>query len=228
MIIPRTFLFLTAALLLSVPLMAQERSLRAVFFQRPPDMPKTAVLYHPATNVEVNLPPMNLSEPVSIPAGDQVFAILPQALQPGDPIPPGAPQIKVPGAWQRVILLFFPDQSNKVFPVRALPVDGSLDKFKPGDLFCYNLSTAEVAGTLGEAKFRIAEGQSAIIKPSRTESGDYPVAIDCLLPGETRSSPLCRTTWRHDTEIRQLLFIVNAKDRPTPRIWAIPETVTQQ
>jgi hypothetical protein len=226
MIMPRAFLFLTAALFLIVPAMAQERSLRAVFFKRPPDMPETAVLFNPATSVEVELPPMNLSEPVAIPAGDQVFAILPQAPQAGDPIPPGAPQIKVPAAWQRVILLFFPDPSNKVFPVRVLPVDGSLDQFKPGDLLCFNLSTAEIAGTLGEAKFRIASGKSAIVKPSRTESGDYPVAIDCLLPGETRPSPLCRTTWRHDTEIRQLLFIVNANDRPAPRIWAISETIT--
>lgn len=228
MIIPRTFLFLTAALFLIVPTMAKERSLRAVFFKRPPDMPETAVLHHQTASVEVNLPPMNLSEPVAIPAGDQVFAILPQALQPGDPIPPGAPKVIVPAAWQQVFLLFFPDPSNKVFPVRVLPVDASLNKFKPGDLLCFNLSTAEIAGTLGEAKFRIASGKSAIVKTSRTELGDYPVAIDFLLPGEARSSPLCRTTWRHDTEIRQLLFIVNANDRPAPRIWAIFETVTQQ
>jgi len=226
MIIPRAFLFLTAALFLIVPTMAQERSVRAVFFKRPPEMPETAVLYHPATSIEVKLPPMNLSDPVTIPAGDQVFAILPQAPQAGEPIPPGAPQIKVPAAWQRVILLFFPDPGNKVFPVRVLPVDASLDKFKPGDLLFYNLSTAEVGGTLGEAKFRIASGKSAIVKPSRTDSGDYPVVIDCLLPGDSRPRPLCRTTWRHDPETRQLLFIVNADDRPVPRIWSIPETIT--
>lgn len=224
--ISRTFSILTVSIFLIVPLMAQERSLRAVFFKRQPDMQATAVLYQQATSVEVNLPSMNLSEPVTIPAGDQVFTILPQAPQAGVPIPPGAPQIKVPAAWQQVLLLFFPDPNNKVFPVRVLPVDGSLDKFKPGELLCYNLSTAQVAGLLGEAKFRIDSGKSAILKPSRTEAGDYPVAIDCLLPGETHSRPLCRTTWLHDTHIRQLLFIVNANDRPAPHIWSISETIT--
>lgn len=228
MIRPRTLAFLTAIVIMIVPTMAQERSLRTLFFKRPAEMPTTAVLFHQAASIQVDLPPMNLSGPVAIPAGDLVFAILPQSPQSGVPIPPGAPQIKVPAAWQRVILLFFPDPGNKVFPVRVLPVDGSLDKFKPGELLCYNLSTAEVGAILGEAKFRIASGKSSILKPLRTDAGDYPVSIDCLLPGETRPRPICRTTWRHDPDIRQLLFIVNADDRTVPRIWSISETVTTQ
>ena len=87
-------------------------------------------------------------------------------------------------------------------------------------------SLAQVGGSLGDAKFRIASGKSSILKPSRTESGDYTVAVDCLLPGETLPRPLCRTAWRHAPDIRQLLFIVNASDRLVPRIWSISETVT--
>lgn len=55
-------------------------------------------------------------------------------------------------------------------------MNSSLAKFKAGDLLCFNLSTAHVGGSLGEAKFRMASGKSSILKPSRTESGDYAVA----------------------------------------------------
>ena len=232
--ISHALVILTTMQGLAAPLMAEsapalptkERMVRTLFFKRPADMPTTAVLWNQANTIQVNLPPMNLSDPVGFPAGDLVFAVLPEAPQADAPIPPGAPQIKVPAAWRQVLLLFFSDPANPVFPVRVLPVDGSLDKFKPGELLCFNLSTAEVGGSLGEAKFRIASGKSGILKPSRTESGDYPVSIDCLLAGDPRPRPLCRTTWRHDPGIRQLLFIVHADDRPVPRIWSISETVT--
>lgn len=201
------------------------RSARTVYLKRPAEAPATAVLVHEGGNIQISLPAMNLSEPVKLPQGDLVLAVLPQAPAADSPIPPAAPQVKIPAAWSQVLLLFFPDPTNKAFPVRVLPFDASIGSFKPGEMLCLNQSTAVVNGSLGEAKFQIDPGQSAIIKSSLKEAGDYPVEVDCLLKGETRPRPICRATWRHDLNTRQILFIVNTDDRAVPRIWSVVESL---
>lgn len=220
-------LWLAAALapVVACPVKAAQRSARAVFFKRPAGLAESAVLVHAGGGIPITLPAMNLSEPVGLPAGDLVLAVLPQAPAAGRPIPPDAPQVRIPGAWPQVLLLFFHDPTNKIFPVRVLPFDGSTGSFKPGEMLCLNLSTAVVGGTLGEAKFRISPGKTAVLKPSVREAGDYPVAVDCLLKGEASPRPLCRTSWRHDLETRQILFIINPDDRPVPRIWSVTESL---
>lgn len=201
------------------------RSARAVFFKRPAEFAESVVLVHDGGSIPISLPAMNLSEPVVLPVDQLVLAVLPQPPAPGKPIPPGAPLVKIPAGWSQVLLLFFHDPTNKVFPVRVLPFDGSTGSFKPGEMLCLNLSNAVVGGTLGEAKFRISPGKTAVLKPSIHVEGDYPVAVDCLLKGETIPRPLCRTTWRHDQKSRQILFIINAEDRPVPRIWSVTESL---
>ncbi len=202
---------------------ASDRSVRCVFFKRPVEISKTAVLVHAGGSTPISLPPMNLSDPAALPAGDLVMAVLPNPPAVGSPIPPGAPTVKIPAAWSRVLLLFFPDPANKVFPVKVLPYDGSIDSFKPGEMFCLNLSNATVGGTLGEVKFKVSPGKTAVLQAPLRQAGAYPVAIDCLLEGETSLRPLCRTVWRNDMKIRKILFIVNADDRPAPRIWSVIE-----
>lgn len=202
-----------------------DRSVRSIFFKRPVEIAENAVLFHAGGSIPVSLPSMSLSDPASLPAGDLVLAALPYAPTQGSPIPPGAPLVRIPAAWSQVLLLFFPDPANKIFPVRVLPYDGSIGSFKPGEMLCLNLSNAVVGGTLGEVKFRISPGKSAVLKTSLSQAGDYPVAVDCMLNGETHPRPLCRTVWRHDLETRQILFIVNADDRPVPRIWSVVESL---
>jgi len=204
---------------------ASDRSVRSIFFKRPVEITATAALAHAGGSISISLPAMSLSDPATLPPGDLVLAVLPKPPAPGSPIPPGAPSVRIPAAWSRVLLLFFPDPDNKIFPVRVLPYDGSIPSFKPGEMLCLNLSNAAVGGLLGEAKFRINPGKSAVLKPSMHEVGDYPVVVDCLLKGETSTRPLCRTVWRHDPETRQILFIVNADDRRVPRIWSVVESL---
>ena len=201
------------------------RTARAVFFKRPASIAESAVLAHAGGSIAITLPAMNLSEPVTIPDGDIVLAALPRAPTKDHPIPPGAPLVKIPAAWSQVLLLFFPDPRNKDFPVRVLPVDGSFTVFKPGDLLWLNLSAATVGGTLDKTPFRIPSGTITVVKPTRSETGDFPVAVNCLLKGETTPRPICRTTWRHDPQIRQLIFVINAEDRPVPRLWSVAETI---
>lgn len=201
------------------------RTARAVFFKRPAWIAESAVLAHAGGCIPISLPAMNLSEPVILPDGDIVLAALPLAPTKDHPIPPGAPLVKIPAAWSQVLLLFLPDPKNKDFPVRVLPVDGSLTAFKPGDLLWLNISAAAVSGTLGNTPFQIPSGTITVVKPSRAETGDYPVAVNCLLKGETKLRPICRTTWRHDPQIRQLIFAINAEDRPVPRLWSVAETI---
>ena len=88
-----------------------------------------------------------------------------------------------------------------------------------------NLSEATVGGTLGGRKFHLAPRQDLMLKPPLDDNGDYAVAVDFKSAGQAVSRPLCRTTWRHDPEIRQLVFITSAGDRPAPRIWSVEESI---
>ena len=118
-------------------------------------------------------------------------------------------------------MLFFPDPKNPVFPARVIPLNASTGSFPIGHTLIYNVSNAAIMARMNKEVAKILPGKSELVKPPLTAFGSYPVAIDGLLPGETKARAVCRSTWQHDPDARQILFITPAPGYDVPRVWGI-------
>jgi hypothetical protein len=198
------------------------RTVKAIFVGPSEDVPEKAVLVVVGKYLDIDLPQRNLSAAIEIPGGDLAVGVLPA--KPAQPdIPAGMPTFQIPESWTQCILLFFHDPSNKVFPARILPVNSSAANFPLGHTVIFNASSAGVIAKFGGETVQVAPGKSATVKPPRSDSGDYPIAIDCIQPGEKQPVALCRSTWQHDADARQILFVTPMPGRKIPRIWGVLE-----
>lgn len=197
------------------------RKLRAIFVQPGPGAPEKALLYDGKNQIEIELPQRNFSPEVNAPDGDLVLACLTGTPASGQPVPSGAPQVKIPKEWKRCLLLFFPDPGNRLFPARVIALNASEADFKMGHSLMFNVSKATVRGKFGKEVVTVAPGGKAIVKPPVDKQGDYLVEIDSAMPGDKEATPICRTTWRHEPEARQILFVTPEPGRDVPRVWGI-------
>jgi hypothetical protein len=215
-------LLMAAACLAATALPCQAaRKARAIFIQPPDQAPETAMLFTGSEYAEIELPQRNLSAEVELPDGDLAVAILPGKLAGDAKVPADAPKIKIPAAWGRCLLLFFPDPSNKTFPARVIPVNASTADFPKGHTLIYNVSSAAIIGKFGDQIIKVLPGKSATMKPPISHFGAYPVDIDCAFPGDKKPTSLCRSNWQHDPDARQIMFVTPASGYKVPRVWGI-------
>lgn len=200
---------------------AAARKARAIFIQPPASPPEKAILFTGAASTEIELPERNFSPEVELPDGDIVVAILASKPAGADAVPAAAQKVKIPQAWTRCLLLFFPDPSNEVFPARVIPVNASTADFPNGHTLIYNVSSAAIMGKFGDQIVRINPGKSGAVKAPVSGEGDYPVAIDCVLQGESKPRAVCRSLWRHNPGARQILFVTPTPGYNIPRVWGI-------
>lgn len=229
MIHPSRMLHFTATmayfLLSSIPSEAA-RKVRAIFIQPSDAKIEKAYLQTDTKTEEIELPQRNLSPEVELPDGDITVTVHAQFPPPKAPVDPAAPMFKIPAAWNRCILLFFPDPTGKGFPARVIPVNASSDIFKVGHTLVYNVSSATVLGRFGEQTVKVEPGKSATIRPPVSGFGSYPVAVDCSYPDSTQPMAICRSSWWHDPEARQILFVTPASGSKVPRIWGVLDKET--
>ena len=215
----RALLF--AACIAASTLPAAARKARAIFVQPPDQVAGKAVLFSGKEYVEIELPQRNFSPEVDLPSGDLNLAILAGQPAPGSEVPAGAPKIHIPEAWSRCLLLFLPDPSNKVFPARVIPINASEADFKKGHTLIFNASTAAIMGNFGTQAVKVLPGKVAIMKEPVSGFGSYPVDIACVFPGDKEPTYICRSSWQHDPEARQILFVTPAPGYKIPRVWGI-------
>jgi hypothetical protein len=209
----------TSLFLSAIPAVAACK-VKAIFVQPPDEVPERAVLAAGQKFLDIELPQRNFSPAVELPPGTQVVAVL--ATQPAkSEMPTGAPVFKIPETWTDCILLFFHDPSNKVFPAKIIPVNASSADFPLGHTVIFNVSSATVMAKFGEEFARVEPGKSVTVKEPRSGSGDYPIAIDCAFPGEKEPVALCRSTWQHEANARQILFVTPQTGQKIPRVWGV-------
>jgi hypothetical protein len=222
-LIRHTFVITVIATCIST---AKAREIRAMYIQAPDQSIENAFLFDGKDYREISLPQRNLSPEIDLPNGDLTLAILPKPLSSGTEIPSGAQKIQIPSAWSRCILLFFPDASNRIFPVRAMVINASQNEFPMGNTFFFNATNTTVFGLFEKQKVKLLPGKSAVIPPPISDFGSYAVDISCLFPGEKQQTSICRSTWQHDPQSRQFLFVTPAEGYKIPRIWSILDRIT--
>lgn len=195
--------------------------MRAVFIQPANLEHSKAFLVAGDKAVEIELPQRNFSPEVELPDGALQVSILSNLPPAGTPVPAEAPQFTLPESWSRCLLLFFPDPSNSVFPAKVIPVNASTADFPKGHTLIYNVTSATISARFGSETVKVAPGKNAALKPPIANFGDYEVAIDCAFPGDKEPTAVCRSTWQHDPEARQVLFVTPSPGYKVPRVWGI-------
>lgn len=207
-------------------LTAADRVAKAVFIEPPNGAPDEVYLVAPEQSViKASLPSRTFSPDIVLPKGDLVLAVLPKPLGEDEGIPAGAPTIEIPKTWSRVYLLFIHDRENKVFPLKVVPIDGSKNQFPAGDTRIVNLSAAMVRGQFGDKVVGVRPGKVGDLDAPINEFGPYPVSIDFMMKGDTKPSPLARTTWQHDPDSRQVVLITDPDGGKRLRIRALSDRV---
>ena len=197
------------------------RTVRAIFLQPPAGAPDKAFLFTGSKSSEIALPSRNLSPEITIPNGELTLAILPASLPEGGEVPEGAQTMKIPEAWKRCILIFLPAPKRSVFPANVLLVNSSDANLPKGNTIIYNLTDNTVQGKFGELLLQVKPRGTATLKPPLKENGQYPVAIDCILPETQERVSAVRSNWVHYQDARQILFVIPNPDRKIPRIWGV-------
>ncbi len=201
---------------------ASARPVSAIFFQAPADAPSEVFLHHGTGTVTLPLPRMNLGQSIKLPAGDLVLYFTPKPVGKLEVVPPEAPTASIPAAWSEVILLFSYSPQTPEFPFKVTPLNASMGEFRPGEMLIFNRSKSTVGGILGGQRVRINPGASTKVPPPVANDSDYPVRLAYSPANCSETLPLADTTWRHESAIRQLLFIVPDASRGVPRVWSVP------
>ena len=198
------------------------RTVRAIFLQPPAGAPDKAFLFTGSKSSEIALPSRNLSPEITIPNGELTLAILPASLPEGGEVPEGAQTMKIPEAWKRCILIFLPAPKRSVFPANVLLVNSSDANLPKGHTFVCNLTDNTFLGKFAELPIlQVKPRGTATFKPPLKKVGQYPVAINCILPETQEKVSVVRSTWAHYPDARQILFVIPNPGDKSPNIWSV-------
>ena len=100
-------------------------------------------------------------------------------------------------------------------------MNASVASFPLGHTVIFNVSSATFVAKFGKIATQVKPGQSVTVKPPRAGSGNYPVAIDCTYSGDTTPIALRRSTWQHEANARQILFVTPMPQQKNPCIWGV-------
>lgn len=203
---------------------ASGRTARAIFVGATADSPKEATLVAGESQVTIPLPRRYLSSEFELPNGALNMAVLANPPLPDTEIDPAAPVLVIPEEYGRCLLLFIPDPRNKTFPARVIAIDTSPSIFKEGHSVIYNLSNFSVAGQFGERQLVVPPRKRRALKPPVSDAGGYPVKIACQASEDSNWITICHSTWVHNPQARQLIFITSSDERQTPRVWSVFDT----
>lgn len=212
---------LAIVLLSLLPVDALAHTVRAMFLGATSDSPTEATLVMGEKVITIPLPRRYLSEEIDLPDSPSRAFILPKAPRPDEEIDPATPRVRFPEESNRSLLLFVPDKTNKVFPVRVISLNTSPEKFPAGHTIMFNLSQANIAGKFGDQQIRVAAGKRKVLKPPSSKTGGYPVQIVCKTSEDADWITICSSTWRHNPKARQLMFISPSEGRKFPRVWTV-------
>lgn len=184
-----------------------------IYLQRPADAPAAAYLFDGVVSHPVDLPGMNFSEVVKLPAGDLTLGMTAQSVASPDSFPNGAPTVKIPGSITDLYLIVVHDPDNRVFPVRLLPLNVSTDKLKPGQAIWLNMTPHQIEAKLGKESLALKPGARAVGNAPLAGNGYYKAQFAYKPQGETSLLPIMEKSWWHDDNSKYLGFIIDSGGR---------------
>lgn len=200
-----------------------DRVVRILYYDAPTDAPKSAFMYQGGEEAQqVSLPRRNFSKSFNLVEGDLRVSLLPAALPEDTPVPEAAPSINIPKDWEKVLILAFPDPSNQILPIRLKALDASDDVFGPGELLFINFAEVSIFGLVGEHKLLLHPETIKVISHPIPERGEYQIKLDSVKGDIESRRWLMRQTWRHQPNVRRVVFVLPLPAPRTVRLYSAP------
>ena len=221
----RTLLLTTALLsvvLLITSSVSAERVARIMYYGASKTAPKTAVAYDQSGGSQVvEFSRHHFSDSFEIPSGDIVLKFVSKQLPDDQPVPETAPQLKIPKAWKKVLIMVSEDSENTVLPISLNAINASDDVFGPGELLFINFSDIAIFGMVGDKKLVLKPETTALISNPASKREDYYVQLDSVEGTIETRRWLLRQRWRHQPKQRYVAFVM---PMPKPRVAKIYST----
>jgi len=203
-------LFILAAYALSVlPSAAQNESMVSLQFLAFPKMlqpePVELVVGEKKT-IKVQTPGNELSPTYKMPRIGTI--VVGETIENAD----GKPAFQIYGraqmidASQQIILLFRKGEKNSDGFV-VLPIDGELSNFSGGSYLFINASKINVAGKIGDKKFKLNPGQRELLQPATTHVGGG-CQVTLAYQREEEWKIFKDTRWSTNKSYRSLVFFL--------------------
>ncbi|WP_411845102.1 hypothetical protein AAFN60_14650 [Roseibacillus persicicus] len=198
-----------------------KRTCRILFLNAPSSSPTTLFLFDGKESREVELPRMNFSPTYTLPGTEGLTLFFtPNQVSTLEEVPAGSPSVKVPSGTSDFYLLLSTDESNSVAPIRPQLVNAKFDQFKTGEILWFNLTSATVAGQVGEEKLALKpRSQGRTLAPDSAQK-NLSINLAYRLQKDDPVYPICETTWPHDSRSRKVAFIFQEPNRRAPRVLA--------
>lgn len=217
-LIPIIFLATLAPLFSQGNNKSKGKTCRLIYLQKPADAPNDAYLYDGTISHKVELPSMNFSNVVTLPGGDLTLGMTPGEVTAPENFPSSAPTVKVSASVTDLYLIVVYDATNKILPIRMLPLDVGISKLKPGQTLWVNFTKHRILGKLGEENLDMSGGAREVSKAPLAKSGYYKALFGYLPKGEKSVLPIMNKSWWHDANSKNLGFIIDSGGR-LPRIF---------
>ncbi|MGJ8671833.1 hypothetical protein [Rubritalea sp.] len=179
-----------------------------LFFKAPKGAPETAFIYQTGkAPEEIELNRNNFSESFKLESGDLVLRFLPNELVGDVEFPKGAPSVTIPAAWDKVLLLAFPDPKNTIFPVRFKVINAAAGNFGVGDIMFCNFTDNKIFGYVGKKKLTLKAGSTEVVKNAGVSGGEFKTQLDRIDPATQKRSAFVRQAWRYYATRRSVMFV---------------------
>ena len=210
----RAFLIIPFCVLGLVAETLAGRSAQVLLFKPPAGAPASVFLHSGVKEpFKIDLPQVNFSDSFELPKGELNLRFLETALPADAEMPAGAPTVRIPEAWDNVLLLAFTDPANKILPLQFKAINASGSVFGVGDTLIVNFTEATVTGTFGNRNLTVRPKEQLIAGDVSGGNTSFKVQLDSVTK-ETGRAPLIRQVWRHYPASRQLVYIYTFNDGP--------------
>lgn len=210
-------LLATAGVLAAAPTAkkAASRTCRIVYLSAPETLPAKVLLHTGDKAVPVEMPTKNLSPVYPLPDGDITVKLL--TTEPAENVAPpvDAPSAAIPEGIRDCYLVV--TRQDGEAPLKIRVVGANLDTFPVGKMLWINLTPVRIEGTLGESELVIQPDATEMVGAPVADFSSYRVKLGFLSPETKRVEPLVASLWRHNPEVRSVVFVVTKPETNMPR-----------
>ena len=184
------------------------RNAQILYLKAPKNAPKTAVIYQKGEPpLRVKLARNNFSDTFKLADGEITLGFLGRKLGKKQAYPEGAPSVKVPADYDKILILAFPDPKNTVFPVNFKVINANDDTFGAGDRMFINFTDSRIVGNVGRKQLDLDAFSISVLKDAAKPKEEYPVNLNRIDPDIDRPVTFIRQKWRQSDSRRALIFI---------------------
>jgi hypothetical protein len=218
---PKSMLALLAAFVMCAnPLIAQTRTCRLLYPDRPQDAPKTAYLFDGTKSHRVTLPSMNLSEVIELPAGELTLAMTAVEIADAKLLPPAAPQLKIPEKVADIYIIVSTDSNRAELPIQMEWVDASDDVLQKGQTVWRNFTQDRIIAKLGVADLSLDPLNVKVSAAPAPASGYFNASFTYQIRGGGEPRPITEQSWWHDANCKHLGLVMGTEGKlPTIKFY---------